>query len=126
MTEAQTNRLVQTIRKQREKICEMRVNEVPEEEIHVALLELKKIMDASNQKLGLGKIEHIRLETAAAGGQWLFSATEPQRDEKGEFQIVKAEQKVENSIREANKLLRKASSGRIDMITKNSLNGEYL
>jgi hypothetical protein len=126
MTEAQTNRLVQKIRKQREKICEMRVNEVPEEEIHKALIVLKELMDASNEKLGLEKIEHIRLDTAAAGGKWLFSATTPERDEEGEFQIVTAEKKIENSIREANKLLRKASSNRIDLITKNSLNGEYL
>ena len=126
MSEAKTNRLVQKIRKQREKICEMRIGEAEDEQIHAELMALKKLMDNSRTKLGLGSVEHISMAQAESGGVWLFSATKPERDENGEFQIVDAPEKIEKNSQEISKLMRKANNKRTDTITSNALKGVYL
>ena len=126
MSEAKTNRLVQKIRKQREKICEMRINEASDEEIHAELMTLKKLMDDSRTKVGLGAVNHVSMAQAESGGMWLFSATKPERDENGEFQIVNAPEKIEKNSQEISKLMRKENNNRTDTITRNALKGVYL
>ncbi|MBT93259.1 MAG: hypothetical protein CMA60_00330 [Euryarchaeota archaeon] len=140
MNEAKINRLVQKIRKQREKICDMRREGEDSELIHEELMFLKELTDKSREKSGLEPVDHqfmstlLTLEEASENMEWkaylgstAFPAFKAERKEgDGDFEVVPDEQRARKNMDEMLKLKRKAESSRTDKITQHALRGDYL
>ncbi len=133
MNEAKTNRLVQKIRKQREKICDMRREGEDSELIHEELMFLKELTDKSREKSGLEPVDHqfmstlLTLEEASENMEGAFPAFKAERKEgDGDFEVVPDEQRARKNVDEMLKLKRKAESSRTDKITQHALRGDYL
>lgn len=128
---------VNKIRKQREKLADMRINGLHNEHFdgpispyHEQLLVLKQLMDEARASLGLPTDIHQaeRLEELYAGriNDAKFDSLKAEANASGEYEVVIDTRRKEKTVEEIGRMVNRKTSARSDWQTIQILLGRYL